>query len=243
MSASALDPIRFELDAWQAAGKRARLWLRDDDAVEPTPALERWISLCRAHHAPLLLAVIPAGAGEALAARLASEPLIHPCQHGYAHQNHALPGERAQELGLQRGMAAALDELQRGRAKLLDLFGKTLRPVLVPPWNRIAPELVPELPGLGFEALSCFGWKDIGSGIRQIHSHVDLIDWKATRRCRDHAWLARETAEALRLSRGSDQRPVGILAHHLVHDAEAWKFLEMLLPLAGGHLAAEWVEV
>ena len=204
-----LDPVRRELDSWEERGLRAKLWLRDDDAIAPSPALERWFALCRAHNAPLLLAVIPAGAGEALAERLASEPLIHPCQHGLSHANHARPGERAAELGLQRGLDAVLDDLRRGREKLAALFGARLNDTLVPPWNRIAPELVPELPALGFTALSCFGWKDIGAGLAQSHTHVDLIDWKTTRRCRDHAWLARETAEALRISR-------------LEHAAEKW---------------------
>ena len=33
--------LNAELDRWHKAGKTARFWLRDDDAVEPTPELER----------------------------------------------------------------------------------------------------------------------------------------------------------------------------------------------------------
>ncbi|MGO7418364.1 polysaccharide deacetylase, partial [Rhizobium ruizarguesonis] len=40
----AWDPLRRELDLWQAAGRVARFWLRDDDAVEPTLALEMLIA-------------------------------------------------------------------------------------------------------------------------------------------------------------------------------------------------------
>src|SRR5882762_9167952 len=81
----ASDPWRSldaELDLWAAQGRIARLWLRDDDAVEPSPALDRLLAVCNGHGVPLLLAIIPAGAGLALAQRLAGEANVLPCQHG-----------------------------------------------------------------------------------------------------------------------------------------------------------------
>ena len=56
-----------ELDAWAEAGRSASLWWRDDDAVEPSPALARLLTLASARDLPLALAVIPARASEALA--------------------------------------------------------------------------------------------------------------------------------------------------------------------------------
>ena len=35
------NPLLDEIDRRQNTGRPLRLWLRDDDAVEPTPALER----------------------------------------------------------------------------------------------------------------------------------------------------------------------------------------------------------
>ena len=47
-----------ELNRWQEAGRVATLWWRDDDAVAPSRALERLVSV--AGRIPLALAVIPA---------------------------------------------------------------------------------------------------------------------------------------------------------------------------------------
>jgi hypothetical protein len=47
-----------ELDRWEEAGRVAQLWWRDDDAVAPTPALDRLLDV--AAGIPLSLAVIPA---------------------------------------------------------------------------------------------------------------------------------------------------------------------------------------
>ncbi len=56
-------PILAALDRLQAQGKIAHFWLRDDDAVEPTSALDRVLSLTGASAVPLTLAVIPQPAG------------------------------------------------------------------------------------------------------------------------------------------------------------------------------------
>ena len=63
---------RFEREA----GRKARFWLRDDDAVEPTEALEKLIAATKAKSVPLALAVIPAQTGDVLAKRLSGETLV-----------------------------------------------------------------------------------------------------------------------------------------------------------------------
>jgi hypothetical protein len=50
-----------------------------------------------------------------------------------------------------------LGELGTGWMALERLFGSRVLPVLVPPWNRIAPGLVPALPEIGYRGLSTFG--------------------------------------------------------------------------------------
>ena len=87
-------PLWAELDRWVEAGRSVQLWLRDDDAVAPSPALSRLSDLAERFEAPVLLAVIPMLAEPALAAALARMPLLQPCQHGVRHQNHAPPREK-----------------------------------------------------------------------------------------------------------------------------------------------------
>ncbi len=235
-----------ELERWTAAGLRARLWLRDDDACAHTEALEVLAALAEPHAIPLLLAAIPARADASLARWLETAPRVSVAVHGWAHLNHAPPSERAQELGLHRGRAAVLDELRRGFERLHALCGARLAPVLVPPWNRIAPALLDTLPGLGFRALSTFGDKpvpDWPAALARIDTHVDLIDWKHGRRCREPAWLVGELAAELARARLAGGRAVGVLTHHLVHDAAATAFLRALFGFTADHAGVHWVDV
>ena len=92
--------LNEELDAWATAGRSATLWWRDDDAVEPSPELDRLMTMAQARDLPIALAVIPARASEALAEWLKSlEARATLLQHGYAHQSHAREGEKKAELG------------------------------------------------------------------------------------------------------------------------------------------------
>jgi hypothetical protein len=242
-SAALWHPVRDELERWQAAGRVVRLWLRDDDLVEVTPALERLAALARRYDAPVLMAAIPAGAREDLAGYFAAAPLLDPAVHGFAHVNHARPGERTEEFPAHRGEHVIREEIGRGLARLSTLFGARLMPIYVPPWNRIAPGVASLLPGLGLTALSAFGRRVLlppDSGLAEVNAHVDIIHWKGNRGGREHGWLARELALELGRAR-SEVTHVGILTHHLVHDETAWSFLDALLEATAGHPAVRWV--
>ncbi len=103
-----------ELGAWAASGRKASLWWRDDDAREPTAALERLIALSEELDVPVALAVIPAIATSALARRVATCRHIQVVQHGYAHANHVPAAASKMELGYRR-TGAIVQELQKGR--------------------------------------------------------------------------------------------------------------------------------
>lgn len=224
------------LDRRARDGRPARLWWRDDDATEPTAALDRLVALVTTWRVPLALAVIPEPTGPALAERLRAEDLVTVAVHGWAHRNHAPAGEKKAELGAHRPAAAVLAELGDGLAKLRDLYGPRLAPVLVPPWNRIAPEVVAGLPGLGFRAVSTFG-QPKPAPLAVINTHVDLIDWHGTRAGRPADALYGDLARALALP---GDGPIGILSHHLAHDAQAWRFLDNLFALTSGHRGCCW---
>ena len=230
-----------ELDRCAAAGRRVTFWLRDDDAVAVTAELERLLALARQWDVPLVLAVIPMPAEPELAVRLADLDGVRVATHGFAHRNHAPPGEKKQELGAHRPAAMVLDEIRLGRERLDALFpGKTV-PMLVPPWNRIAAPLVPHLPELGFRWLSTFG-QDPPScpvpDLEQIDCQLDILDWRA-RASHPHELLAARLAALVR-RRARPSAPIGILSHHLAHDEAAWAFLADLFRLAARHQAATW---
>lgn len=219
--------IRDELQRWHDAGREPVLWWRDDDASDATPALDRLLALHEAHEVPLALAIVPAGATPALAARLAVTPKVDLLQHGYAHTNHAPPGDKKIELGPHRPAMFVLGELGTGRMALERLFGNRGLPVVVPPWNRISPALVPTLPEVGYRGLSTFGIRRRArpvAGLLQVNTHVDLIDWR-TRRFAGTETVLEAFRQALAAARQGTDEPVGILSHHLAMDEAAWDFL------------------
>lgn len=234
-------PILTALDRLQAQGKIAHFWLRDDDAVEPTSALDRVLSLTGASAVPLTLAVIPQPAGPALKARLAQEAHVTVAVHGWTHANHAPPTKKKAELGADRPADVVKAELALARETLAALFGDRLVPVLVPPWNRIDAALIPALPHLGFSALSTFG-PEKPAPLPVVNSHVDVMDWHGTRGCRPFSVLAEEIVARLDVA-AQTGGSVGLLTHHLVHDAAVWHFLERLFAATCAHEACRWVRL
>lgn len=231
-------PLVAALDGWQADGRVARFWLRDDDAVEPTPALSRLIAIGDHHAIPLALAVIPAHTGEALPGFLAGHADIAVALHGWSHHNHAPPDEKKQELGAHRSAEIVLGELGAGFDRLQSLFPGTFAPVLVPPWNRIDKALLPRLGDIGVKALSVFGPEKPGAPPK-INTHADIMDWHGTRGCRPTADIVADVVKRLGAMRESGGT-MGLLTHHLVHDEAAWEFIEGIVAATMNHPACRW---
>jgi len=239
-----------ELDRWAEAGRTAAFWWRDDDAAEPSPALDRLLALAAAGGVPLSLAVIPMAATPELAARLAAEaPEARPAVlvHGFAHRNLAAPGEKKAEFPSRRPVGVMAGEAAAGLGRLREMFGAGTRPWLVPPWNRLPPSLVARLPGAGFRGLSTFGRRasrEPVAGLVQVNTHLDPVDWRGTRGfAGEDRVLATLGAElAARRRGGADgAEPTGLLTHHLVLDAAGWGFVERLVDATRAHPAARWL--
>jgi len=177
------DRLEAELAAWQATGRVATLWWRDDDAGPLTPALRRVLALAELHAVPLALAMVPTWAtAETAAALAAAGEGISVLQHGYAHANYAPAGEKKFELGPERPAAIVVAEIAQGWQRLEQLFGARFRPVLVPPWNRMAGYLPPYLAELRYRGLSQFGARSRrapAEGLVQANTHVDIVFWKS----------------------------------------------------------------
>lgn len=235
-------PLLEELARWSHAGRIADFWLRDDDAVKPTASLDRLLHLTGTFAIPTVLAVIPARTDEALADRLTTEPHISVAAHGWSHENHAPASEKKQELGPHRLRQIILADLANSLRRMRQLHGQHFVPILVPPWNRIDAGLLPYLGPLGFKALSVYGpvWP---APIRMINSTIDLMDWHGTQGCHDHSLLVRNMVAQLQQAFDHGGDGVGLLAHHLVHDDEAWAFLERLFEITARHEACEWHSV
>lgn len=233
------EALERELDRWPTP---PTLWWRDDDAVAATPALERLLHLAGESAIPLNLAVIPAHCETALSGRLATEPRTWVLQHGWDHRGYAAPGERKRELGGPRPRDTILADLQQGRERLDQLFGERSLAILVPPWNRIDADLLPQLPGLGYRRLSVLGPRPTEPvGPVQINVHIDIIDWKHRCFAGQDAILQRlvRHLEARRLGEVDASEPTGLMTHHLDHDSACWDFLAVLSTRLAGRV--HWV--
>ncbi len=240
-----------ELDAWATAGREANFWWRDDDAATTTAALARLIDLTGEASVPVCLAVIPAAAEAALAPRIgaASEGLV-VVPHGYAHRNHAPPGQKKAEFPAGRDLGAMIEELKLAWSLTSEPFGTRALPVLVPPWNLISPDLIARLPEAGYRALSAIAPMDSVPppvpGVTRRDTHVDIIDWRGSRAFIGEAAALDAIVTRLAAFRGGSRAsvaPLGILTHHLVHDAPAWAFLARFAARTLDHHSVRWPSV
>jgi hypothetical protein len=238
--------LQAELDRWLGSGLTAGFWWRDDDATRPGPKLDRLLDI--AGETPLALAVIPALAGDSLAACLSEHVRqggnLAALQHGYAHVNHAPAGEKKAEFGDHRPLQAMLDELIAGRNRMEALFGERFEPILTPPWNRVGSSVAGALEKTGLRRLSCFGPQERSQAGRAVNTHIDIIDWHGGRGFVGEQLALHATTTALvarRTGEADIDEPVGLLTHHLDHDEACWRFIARFVVEVTQHPAASWV--
>ena len=214
-----------ELARWRDAGRTPDFWWRDDDASAPTAALGKLLALAHESSVPLAIAVVPLAAEPELFASLRARVLMH----GTDHRNRAAAGEKKTEFAASEAINKALERLSRARERLTALAGPAFVPVLVPPWNRCPVELIARLPAIGVYGCSAYGARaaPVG-GVTQVNTHVDIIDWHGKRGfVGEGAALGATIAHLAARRTGSAEatEPTGVLTHHAVHDADAWRFL------------------
>lgn len=240
---NAWDALAEELRRWQLAGRVASLWWRDDDACAEGPRLRRLRHLSRSQQIPLVLAVIPGALQPSLEAGLFEGGHFSLWQHGVDHHNLAPAGERKCEFPRQREARALMADLARGRQRLEDRFGTLFQPILVPPWNRIAPSWLVRLPEAGLQGLSTLGPRQ-PLPVPLVNVHVDLINWREGRRFAGEVQVLEGLCahlRARRLGQVDAEEPSGLMTHHGVQDEACWGFLERLLPWLSDQPAVRWV--
>ncbi|MFK7751133.1 MAG: polysaccharide deacetylase family protein [Sedimentitalea sp.] len=225
--------LEAELDRWGDADLTLPIWWRDDDAIAPTPALDRLDEMARETGLDVHLAIIPAPATPDLGTYLSDKPHFHPVVHGWAHDNHAPQGQKNAEFGAHRPVQALCSDAARGLESLENTLKRAPVAMFVPPWNRISPDLVAALAGLGYGAVSTYGPRTKAApGLMQVNTHIDPIYWRGGRGLLDPALqinaLVTHLAER-RAGRADAGEPLGLLTHHLVHDDAIWSFVYHLI--------------
>jgi hypothetical protein len=241
---TAWNGLESEVARWRELERPVEFWLRDDDAVRPTAALERLVVLVGNAGVSLALAVIPANSEAALFAALPSS--VDVLQHGTDHSNRSAAGDKKTEYPQHEASEATLQRLSDSRRRLERLGAGRMLSVLAPPWNRIPDQLVAELSACGFYGLSRYGARrrmQAAPGVTEINTHVDIIDWKGSR-----GFVGLEQAllqavrhlAARREGRADATEPTGWLTHHLCHDEPAWSFLAELFERFGSRQGVIW---
>jgi len=225
-------PLEEEFQLWRDAGLILPLWWRDDDAIEPTPALDRLITLSSKFDVPLHLAIIPKFATSALVKRINSTSHIVPVVHGWAHENHAPEDQKNAEFGATRSIEDSATDAIMGLQRMNDLFGNQLKPMFVPPWNRINPELSPHLVAIGYDFLSTYAPRVAqyaAPNLTRMNTHLDPIAWRTDRSLQPRDMLVAQMVQLMQGRRNGhtdNAEPLGLLTHHLVHDEAIWDFVE-----------------
>lgn len=221
-------PLTKELSIWRRDRRQLQVWWRDDDAVVQTAALDRLLDLSESCETPLALAVVPQGADQSLVDACENRRDVSILVHGWAHRNNAISPSKKCEFP--EGWANAPAQARAGIERLRSLFGATLVPVFVPPWNRISDDLLPLLGPMGYSALSTFTPRRsafAAPGLGQINTHVDPINWRAGGGLAPQEQLITHITQNLRdrrVGQADASEPLGLLTHHLVHTEEIWEF-------------------
>lgn len=228
-------PLLSEFQHWRDTDMILPIWWRDDDAIAPTPALEMLTSIAHDINIPVHLAVIPKLASSALANHLHPMPMVIPLVHGWTHQNHEPKDAKKAEFGVNRPLELCLKDAEAGLYLLKKMFDTRLKPMFVPPWNRINPDLCPHLSKIGYTSLSTYSPRKSSHaaiGLTQINTHLDPIAWHDGRGLISPDILVSETVKQLqdrRLGRADNAEPFGLLTHHLVHNPDIWSFVRQFL--------------
>ena len=240
MSWQALDA---EMGRWRDAGRVADFWWRDDDAAKPSALLAQLLALSERSRVPLGLAVVPLEAAPEIFHRLKASVLMH----GTDHRNRAAPGEKKTEFAAAEPESDAVARLCIAKERLAAQAGKRFVPVLAPPWNRFKLPLAARLPEAGLHGLSGYGPRakaEAAPGVRQVNTHVDIIDWRGTRGFVGEEAALRSAVKHLASRRTGEvdaAEPTGWLTHHALHDQDAWKFLERLFERTSAR-GARWID-
>lgn len=240
------DNVRHELDEWARERRTAQFWWRDDDAQDVSANLSRMLATAARFDVTIGLSAIPAKLKPRLVKALEREPHAQVLVHGFAHENHARPGQAKRELGGARRLDEIVGDLEQGIQLSRSAFGRRLLPVLVPPWNRIAPAAVARLPALGYRGISTWKPREAShpvSGLTQVNTHLDVIDWRRGRVVKEEGLVAGLLLRKLRWRRARKaraQEPLGLLTHHAYWDAAKERIIVNLLEATHGHPAVQW---
>lgn len=227
--------LRAELDVWADAGMTARLWWRDDDTVADTPQLRRLLGIARNAGIVVALGVVPERADDSLVSLVVGTDCCI-WQHGWGHHFHT-----AGEFGEGRPIGLMLREALSGQQALDRLFGPSRwQRVFVPPNHMLSLPFKSLLPGLGYLGVSAgLPLTPPLEHVVEVNAEIDVMNWpKGMILGEDTIYdMLIEQLVSRRTGDVPVERPIGLLTHHLVFDAEAWGVTRRVIEWLRAHSA------
>jgi peptidoglycan/xylan/chitin deacetylase (PgdA/CDA1 family) len=226
-----LDPVRAALDASLTT---VPFFFRDDDTGWEDDALWELLDRSQANNVHIDLAVIPSELNEELAKELrdrASTGMVHLHQHGFRHVNHEATGRKC-EFGPSRSHDQQLADIAQGRALIGALLQPYVEPIFTPPWNRCTDQTAAALANLGFEILS----RDhtaVPFGLAELAERPVTVDWFA--KTKSEPWAHEHLAKQITKQITIGPKPVGIMLHHAITNAEHLGLIDQVFSLVAAH--------
>ena len=205
-----------------------KVFFRDDDAGWADERLQELLDDFSAGDLPLDIAVIPEALSDhsvALIDRaLENQEKVCIHQHGFTHTNHQLSG-RSSEFGSDRNYQQQKADIAAGQRKLASVFGKHLKPIFTPPWNRCSGDTAAVLHSLDVKFLSRIaGSEPLGSDITEISVSIDWL------KKRKGAYLNHsEMVEYMGALLATEDTVVGVMLHHQQMDVDNRKSLQRFI--------------
>lgn len=227
-----LDPVRNALDQ---SPEPINFFFRDDDGGWSDDRLFKLLDLFADYDLPVDLAIIPQAVTPALTRRICerievNRERIGVHQHGFAHVSHEMEGRKC-EFGPARERELQEHDIALGKRILAELFGSIVQPIFTPPWNRCTAQTGDCLIRLGFRILS----RDSSAAPLNISGLSELpvrIDWFAKRK---GIRLNADKVGVLIADAVRDAKPVGVMFHHALMDADERRAAGELLAIVAAH--------
>lgn len=256
--------VRRELDRWADGGLTANFWVRDDDAIQVSPGLERLRHVAISRGIQIGLAVIPGKALPDLIDFLAcGTQEFYPMCHGWQHINHSR-GSKPAEFGPDRPATELIMDARSALRRFNELF-PSAKAVFVPPFNCATTALVKSLPHIGYFGASLMpgrverallklsyglSWLPtikipVFSNLPRIDVHLDVINWE-TMNAQSTEMIVSAVLQNLRGRRRgliAADAPIGLLTHHLVHNEGIWNRCDEVLDNLQSHDAVSFVDL
>jgi GR25 family glycosyltransferase involved in LPS biosynthesis len=194
-------------------GQSVKFWWRDDDAVARSNNLEYFLRFVRQNNFPLAVSVIMGKCHKNLGETLCAEKNVDVLVHGWRHES-AVEGKIGEfrDISLVQVEEIAKQALDTGYS----VFGNSLVPVIVPPWNFLNIDQYAAFRKLGYLGVSqAFGENKIfftdDSPFYRADIHVDLTKWDSQPSAKPIDLVCEEICGAI-VNDGI--RCIGLLTHH-----------------------------